>query len=160
MTWLYESSVIMIWYSYSIQYKSLGSSLRAHFTDRDWLNRHYHYGIDEWICPHKTVRYNYSFPPFNGDLTKLMFHYHDVIMSPMASQNTSLTIVYSTDYSGADQRKHHQSSAWLAFVRGIHRWPVNSPHKGPVMRKMLPFDDVNMQKGYGWVSTSQRNLWM
>ena len=54
---------------------------------------------------------------------------------------TSLTIVYSTVNSGADQRKH-QSSASLAFVRGIHRWPVNSPHKGPVTRKMFPFDDV------------------
>ena len=42
---------------------------------------------------------------------------------------------------GADQRKH-QSSASLAFVLGIHRWPVNSPHKGPVTRKMFPFDDV------------------
>ena len=52
----------------------------------------------------------------------------------MASQVTSLTIVYSTVYSGADQRKH-QSSASLAFVRGIHRWPVNSPQKGPVARK-------------------------
>ena len=44
---------------------------------------------------------------------------------------------------GGDQRKH-QSSASLAFVRGIHRWPVNSPHKGPVTRKMFPFDDVIM----------------
>ena len=43
-----------------------------------------------------------------------------------------------------DQRKH-QSSASLAFVRGIHRRPVNSPHKGPVMRKMFPFDDVIME---------------
>ena len=64
-------------------------------------------------------------------------------MSPMASQITSLTIVYSTVYSGADQRKH-QSSASLAFVRGIHRWPVNSPHKGPMTRKMFPFNDVIM----------------
>ena len=55
-------------------------------------------------------------------------------MSSMASQITTLTIVYSTVYSGADQRKH-QSSASLAFVRGIHRWPVNSPHKGPVTWK-------------------------
>ena len=38
----------------------------------------------------------------------------------------------------------HQSSASLAFVRGIHRWPVNSPHKLPVTRKMFPFDDVIM----------------
>ena len=35
-----------------------------------------------------------------------------------------------------------QSSASLAFVRGIHRWPVGSPHKWPVTRKMFPFDDV------------------
>ena len=66
-----------------------------------------------------------------------------LIMGPMASQITSLTIVYSTVYSGADQRKH-QSSPSLAFVREIHRWPVNSPHKGPVTRKMFPFDDVFM----------------
>ena len=59
----------------------------------------------------------------------------------MASQITSLTIVYSTVYSGADQRKH-ESSASLAFVRGIHWWPVHFLHKGPVMRKMFPFDDV------------------
>ena len=71
-------------------------------------------------------------------------HYNDVIMSAMASQITSLTLVYSAVYSGADQRKH-QSSTSLAFVRGIHRWPVNSLHKGPVMRKMFPFDDVIMR---------------
>ena len=64
-------------------------------------------------------------------------------MTTMASQINSLTIVYSAVYSGADQRKH-QSSASLAFVRGIHRGPVNSPHKWPVTRKMLPFDDVIM----------------
>ena len=55
-------------------------------------------------------------------------------MDGMASQITSLTIVYATVYSGADQRKH-QSCAPLAFVRGIHRWPVNSPYKWPVTRK-------------------------
>ena len=64
-------------------------------------------------------------------------------MDSIASQITSLTIVYSAVYSAADQRKH-QSSASLAFVRGIHRGPVNSPHKGPVTRKMFPFDDVIM----------------
>ena len=45
-------------------------------------------------------------------------HYDDVIMGAMTSQITSLTIAYSTVYSDADQRKH-QSSASLAFVRGI-----------------------------------------
>ena len=62
-------------------------------------------------------------------------------MGAMASQITSLAIVYSTVYSGADQKKH-QSPASLAFVRGIHRWPVNSPHTWPVTRKMFPFDAV------------------
>ena len=70
-------------------------------------------------------------------------HYIDVIMGVMASQVTSLTMVYSTVYWGADQRRH-QNSASLAFVRGIHRGPVNSPHKGSVTRKMFPFDDVIM----------------
>ena len=70
-------------------------------------------------------------------------HYGDVIMGTIASEITSLVSVYSTTQLGADQRKH-QSSASLAFVRGIHRRPVNSPHNGPVTRKMFPFDDVIM----------------
>ena len=70
-------------------------------------------------------------------------HYCDVIMGTMASQITSLTIVYSTVYSDADQTKH-QSSASLAFARGIHRGPLNFPHKWPVTRKIFPFDDVTM----------------
>ena len=70
-------------------------------------------------------------------------HYSDIIMSVMASQITRLIIVYLTVHSSTDQRKH-QSSTSLAFVWGIHRWPVNSPHKGPVTRKMFPFDDVIM----------------
>ena len=56
----------------------------------------------------------------------MYIHYGDVIMGTIASQITSPTIVYSTVYSDADQRKH-QSSASLAYVRGIHRGPVNSP---------------------------------
>ena len=69
-------------------------------------------------------------------------HYNRVIMSAMASQVTSLTIVYSTAVYSRRWLKEHQSSASLAFVRGIHRWPMNSQHKGPVTRKMFPFDDV------------------
>ena len=65
-------------------------------------------------------------------------------MSAIASQITSLTIVYSTVYSGADQRKY-QSSVSLVFVRGIRRGPANSPHKWPVTRKMFSFDDVIMR---------------
>ena len=72
----------------------------------------------------------------------LFHHYGDVTMGTMASQITSLAIVYSTVNSSADKIKH-QSSASLAFVR-IYQWPVNIPHKGPVTRKLFPFDDVIM----------------
>ena len=83
-------------------------------------------------------------PGSNGlKVTSPKIHYNDVIMSAMASQITSHTIVYSIVYSGTNERKH-QSSASLAFVGGIHQGPVNSPHKGPVTRKMFPFDDVFM----------------
>ena len=78
------------------------------------------------------------------DYFMFIIHYYDVIMDAIASQITSLAIVYSIIYSELDQRKH-QSSASLAFVRGSHRWPVNSPHKWPVTRKMFPFDDVIMR---------------
>ena len=67
--------------------------------------------------------------------------YNDVMMSAMASQITGVSIVCSSVGSGADQRKH-QSSASLAFVWGIHRSPVDSPHKGPVMWKMFPLDVI------------------
>ena len=72
----------------------------------------------------------------------ILTHYDDVIMSAMASQITSLTIVYSIVYSGADQRKH-QSSASLAFV----------PHKWPVTRKMFPFDESSCIYDYGYIDT-------
>ena len=74
-------------------------------------------------------------------------HYCDVTMGSIASLTTSLTSVYSTVQSGADQRKH-QSSASLAFVWGSHRRPVNSQHKWPVTRKMLSFADVIMLTAY------------
>ena len=85
-----------------------------------------------------------------GDIS----HYDDVIMGAMASQITSIAIVYSTVYLGADQSKH-QSSASLAFVWGIHRGPVNSPHKWPVTRKMFPFDDVIMDDTVGSCNDQQ-----
>ena len=89
--------------------------------------------------------------------TDICIHYGDVIMGEIASQVTSLTIVYSNFYSDADQRKH-QSSASLAFVCGINRWPVNSPHNGPVTRKMFPFDDVIMWSWKPLTSNSTDSL--
>ena len=88
------------------------------------------YNYNSWFCTNTTDKI-------------VTNHYSDIIMGMMASQTTSLMIVYSTAYS--DQRKY-QSSASLAFVRGIHRWPVNCPHKWPVTWKMFPFDDVIMHK--------------
>ena len=78
-------------------------------------------------------------------------HYNDVIMGAMASQITSLMIVYSSIYSGAGQRTH-QSSGSRAFVGGMHRWPVNSTHKWPVTRKTFPFgvimnDEFGLEHG-------------
>ena len=64
-------------------------------------------------------------------------------MGATVSQISSLAIIYWTAYSGADERKHKSSSS-LAFVRGILRGPMISPHKWPVTGEMFPFDDVIM----------------
>ena len=68
-------------------------------------------------------------------------------MSVIASQITSISTVCSHVYSGAYQREH-ESSALLAFVRGIRRWPVDSPHKWPVTRELFPFDDIFMSSDH------------
>ena len=67
-------------------------------------------------------------------------------MTAMASHFTG-NYCCSTVSSGAHQRKH-QSSASLAIVRWIRRWPVDSPHKWT--RKMSPFHDAIMQKTFSW----------
>ena len=85
-------------------------------------------------------------------------HYNYVIMSAMASQIASPATVYLTLYSGTDQRKKNHSSASLAYVRRIHQWPVNSPHKGSVTRKMLPFDDIIMQQIFFKITLTPVNL--
>ena len=71
-----------------------------------------------------------------GLIVKRVTLYSAVKMGVMTSQITRVSIVCSTECSGADQRKH-ESSTSLAFVRGIRRWPMNSPHKGPVKWKMI-----------------------
>ena len=88
----------------------------------------------------------YNSALLSKEMHTLSIHFGDVIISVMASQITSLTVVYSTVYSGTYRRKH-QSSASLALVRGIHRWPMNFPHKGPVTRIMFPFDGVIVLEG-------------
>ena len=83
--------------------------------------------------------------PFKYDI-KITKHYNDVIIRAMASQITSIAIVYSTVYSRRRPKKTSKPRV-IGLCEGIHRWPVNSPHKGPVTRKMLPFDDVIMKLG-------------
>ena len=102
--------------------------------------------VKEHMCHHCVYLWHSNFRYRKSAFTTVpssIVHYNDVIMSAMASQITSLTIVYSTVYSDANQRKH-QSSASLAFCGGIHRSPVNSPYKGPVTPKRFPFDGVIM----------------
>ena len=79
---------------------------------------------------------HWGWQDYISKLNETKLDYNDVTMSAIASQITSLTIVYSIVHSGADQRKH-QSPASLVFVRGIHRLPVNSPQKEPVTRKFF-----------------------
>ena len=65
-------------------------------------------------------------------------------MGAMASQMTSLTIVYPTVYQ-AQIKENIKKLRVTGLWEGIHRWPVNSPHKGPVTWKMFPLDDVIMR---------------
>ena len=111
-----------------------------------WLSCMMHYIYWMWQWEMQYIQHEYRKHHWATSLPwqqLICHHYGDVIMATIASQITSLTIVYWTVYSGVDQRKH-QSSVSLAFVWGIHRGPMNSPHKWPVTRKMFPFDDVIM----------------
>ena len=114
-----------------------------------WVNAYDSYSISLEIdtrheCPSASEVALTNMGKTNTKSTKSVHtyqHYCDVIMGAITSQITSLTIVYSTVISDADRRKH-QSSVSLPFMRGIHRGPVNSSHKWPVMRKRFLFDDV------------------
>ena len=75
----------------------------------------------------------YSFLKYQGISLNLALQWR--VRSAMASQITWVSIVCLTVFVGADQRKH-QSSTSLTFMRGTHRWPLDSPHKGRVTQKM------------------------
>ena len=87
------------------------------------------------------------------------FHYIDVIMTTMASQITSLTVVYSTVYSGADQRKQ-QSSASLAFVWGIHRDRWIPRIKGQLRGKCFHLMTSSCHPEYSCFSTKELRYWL
>ena len=122
---MFESSLLFRWSNqFNVRRQAIIWTIRKR---RDYVYRIWHYKVFsiKKCCEENSL------------------HYDDFIMGAIASHINSLTIVYSTVYSGADQSKH-QSSASRAFVWGIHWGPVNSPHKWPVTRKMFPFDDVIM----------------
>ena len=117
-----------------------------------WESPYLERALGEYWNLHKVMWSHGNISCITGPLwgeSLVLCHYKDVIMATMSSQITSLKIVYSIVYSDADQSKY-QSSASLAFVCGIHRRPVNSPHKWPVTWKMFPFDDVNMVTRILW----------
>ena len=88
-------------------------------------------------------------------LSRPKMHHGYVIMRAMVSGIAGVWIVCTTVCLGADQ-KGLQSSESLAFVRGIHRWPVGCPHKGLMTRKMFPFDDVIMC--WSWPAKAMKEI--
>ena len=118
-----------------------------------WLT---YVGLEHWL----TCQDNYRLHA--GSLASVSTRPFGILQNSLRwrhDERTSLTIVYSTVYSDANQRKH-QSSASLAFVRGIHRGPLNSPHKWPVTRKMFPFNDVIMWQPHGRANRTERGSYM
>ena len=104
--------------------RSLGRHCNVRDTDRTISYDRYH-GCYCW--PGDAGKQSISSHDMDYNIQK---HYSDVIMGAMErSNNRRLSFC-----SGAVQRKY-RSSASLTFLRGIHRSPVNSPHKGPVTRK-------------------------
>ena len=100
--------------------------------------------LSAWLSLHRHCKYMISVP-LEWNICPIweimVVHYHqygDVIMGVLVSQTTSLMIINSTVHSGADQRKQQKSES-LSVVWRIHRWPGNSPHKWPVLRKMFSF---------------------
>ena len=155
--WLHATDVS--WYNHHASHKIYCSALVTTVKVGGYIRHMMQYCWPGWVMLVKMIttgnRYNVALSGIHGceDMKetlsatvihwtgKQIEHYNDVIMSMMASQITGVSIVCLTVCTGAYQRKH-QSSASLTFVRGIHRWLVDSPHKGPVTRKMFPFDDV------------------
>ena len=88
-----------------------------------WRHSNVNYVTATWV-PGAAVLWNLPAPDIQMNFIGYIYHdgvhYIGLIITTIASQITSLTVVYSTVYSDADQRKQ-QSSASLAFVWGIHR---------------------------------------
>ena len=148
---MHSGRTIWRWLLWSVSgsYPKLSTSMRwisntELSSNRNWCTCGYVCGVGLCNQIHARTRSKFSILTIDFHWCFIIFiHYNDVIMSAMTSQITGVSIVCSTLGSNTDQRKH-LSSASLAFVRGIHRWPVNSLHKWPVTRRRFPLDDVIM----------------
>ena len=78
-----------------------------------------------------------------------MKHWSDVTMSAMVSQITGIWTVCSVVCSLTLKSKKTSKLGVIGFVRGNHQWPVDFPHKGPITRKMFPFDESS------WITLSK-----
>ena len=171
-TYLRRQAFFWSWWRHQMESFSVTGPLRGESTDHRWVPLTKASDAEGW-CFFSDQRLNkqlrkqsrrrwFEMPSRSlWRRCKESAHYYDVIMDTIASQITSLTIIYSTVYSDADQSKH-QSSASLAFVREIHRGLVNFPHKWPVTRKMFPFDDVIMKHRVDttiWICSTHQGTW-
>ena len=111
-----------------------------HLKTNSWMIWHHH------PHPHLDKPKDTTATRITGSLSATTLQWHHNERDGVSNKIICVLIVYSTVWSGPDQRKH-QSSASLAFVRGIHRWPVNSLNEGPVTRNIFPFHDVILKIG-------------
>ena len=95
------------------------------------------------LPPIKPSIYQYKHIPF----TESINYRHSGPIGVFCRMELNIFLLIQLRNSKKRIKCQHAES--LAFVWGIHRWPLNSPHKGPVARKMFPFDDVIMQLRVG-----------
>ena len=135
--WIFTDNIFKYIFSFSNEIFHIWLQISLKFAPRGLIGRQYgSIGLDNNFAP-------YRWQAIILTIDVLVYSLHWCHNDRGVSQITSLTIVYSNVYSGTDQRKH-QSSGLLASVRGINRWPMNSPHKVLVTRKMFPFGYVIM----------------
>ena len=91
-------------------------------------------------------RAHYDVIVMNDDDSYIIGHWRQEFATDRCILSTAPASRLLTETFVQAQMKKNQSSVSLAFVRWIHRWTVNSPHKGPVTRKVFPFDNVIMRQ--------------
>ena len=147
---------VSIWWRHHADFTEVGKHCWSLFSTREDFNYLCHLSVKIW----SKIQIYFMFPRINSARLGLIYplQWRHNGCDAIASQITGVSIVCSVVCSDAEHR-HYQSSVSLAFMRMIHRWPVDSPRKGPVTRKMYPFDDVIMLpiSAVGWSTWSYCN---